>query len=126
MNASIIKSALVLVLVASFLHTLNLDRPKSRQALRAHRRNTTYSSSSLTTCGLNWAVTAIQSSRRGKFGESVSTERWHYVEWDEGRAGSMLLDSANDPRELKNLASDPSRAGTVREMKGLLKKLPLK
>jgi len=61
---------------------------------------------------------------QGKFGESVRTERWHYVEWDEGRAGSMLLDSVGDPRELKNLASDPTRAGTVQEMKGLLKKLP--
>ena len=63
---------------------------------------------------------------QGKFGESVRTERWHYVEWDEGRAGSMLLDSVNDPRELKNLASDPSRTGTVNEMKGLLKQLPAK
>jgi uncharacterized sulfatase len=61
---------------------------------------------------------------QGKFGESVSTERWHYVEWDEGRAGSMLLDSISDPRELKNLASDPNRAATVQEMKELLKQLP--
>jgi arylsulfatase A-like enzyme len=61
---------------------------------------------------------------QGKFGESVSTERWHYVEWDEGRAGSMLLDSISDPRELKNLASDPNRAATVQEMKELLKPLP--
>src|SRR2546427_7869789 len=47
---------------------------------------------------------------QGKLGESVRTERWHYVEWDESRAGSMLLDSTNDPRELKNLSADPSRA----------------
>jgi len=62
---------------------------------------------------------------QGKFGTSVSTERWHYVEWDQDRAGSMLLDLINDPRELKNLASDPSRAGTVQEMKQLLKRLPM-
>jgi arylsulfatase A-like enzyme len=62
---------------------------------------------------------------QGKFGTSVSTERWHYVEWDQDRAGSMLLDSLNDPRELKNLASDPSRASTVKEMKRLLKQLPM-
>jgi len=62
---------------------------------------------------------------QGKFGRSVSTERWHYVEWDEGRAGSMLLDLLNDPRELKNLASDPSRGSTVGEMKRLLKQLPM-
>ena len=61
---------------------------------------------------------------QGKFGTSVSTERWHYVEWDQDRAGSMLLDLLNDPRELKNLVSDPSRASTVQEMKRLLKQLP--
>jgi len=62
---------------------------------------------------------------QGKFGTSVSTERWHYVEWDQDRAGSMLLDLLNDPRELKNLVSDPSRASTVQEMKRLLKQLPM-
>ena len=68
------------------------------------------------------AFTVVQF--QGKFGESVRTERWHYVEWDAGRAGSMLLDSINDPRELKNLAEDPSRAATVRQMKNLFKKFP--
>ena len=63
---------------------------------------------------------------QGKFGRSVSTERWHYVEWDEGRAGSMLLDVLNDPRELKNLTADPARASTVQTMKGLFKELPAK
>ena len=62
---------------------------------------------------------------QGKFGTSVSTERWHYVEWDQDRAGSMLLDLLNDPRELKNVVSDPSRASTVQEMKRLLKQLPM-
>lgn len=63
---------------------------------------------------------------QGKFGRSINTERWHYVEWDEGRAGSMLLDLVNDPRELKNLASDPNRAATVQSMKDVLKRLPMK
>jgi arylsulfatase A-like enzyme len=63
---------------------------------------------------------------QGKLGESVRTERWHYVQWDKAQAGSMLLDAVADPRELKNLASDPSRANTVEEMKGFLKKLPAK
>ena len=63
---------------------------------------------------------------QGKFGASVRTERWHYVEWDEGRAGSMLLDAVHDPRELKNLSSDPRSASTVRTMKDLLKQLPAK
>lgn len=68
------------------------------------------------------AFTVVQF--QGKFGRSVSTERWHYVEWDEGRAGSMLLDLLNDPRELKNLTADPARASTVQTMKGLFKELP--
>jgi arylsulfatase A-like enzyme len=61
---------------------------------------------------------------QGKLGESVRTERWHYVEWDEGRAGAMLLDARNDPRELKNLATDPRQVTTAQQMKGLLKQLP--
>jgi iduronate 2-sulfatase len=67
-----------------------------------------------------FSVTLFQ----GKLGRSVRTERWHYVEWDEGRAGSMLCHTQNDPHELKNLASDPSYASTVKEMKDLLKLLP--
>src|SRR5436190_12964376 len=70
----------------------------------------------------SYAVVQFQ----GKFGESVSTERWHYVEWDKGEAGSMLLDSVADPRELKNLSSDPSRAPIVQRMKELLQQLPAK
>jgi hypothetical protein len=32
-----------------------------------------------------------------------------------------LFDIRNDPWEMKNLAADPRRAGTVQEMTGLLK-----
>ena len=63
---------------------------------------------------------------QGKFGESVRTAGWHYVEWDEGRAGSMLLDSVRDPKELKNLAADSDRASNVQQMKTLLRQLPAK
>jgi len=68
----------------------------------------------------SYAVVQFQ----GKLGESVSTERWHYVEWDEGRAGSMLLDRQSDPHELKNLAEDASQSARVQEMKRLLKQIP--
>ncbi len=61
---------------------------------------------------------------QGHLGKSVRTERWRYAEWDEGRSGAMLFDSAQDPHELKNLAADPAYAKTVREMKELLKRLP--
>jgi hypothetical protein len=36
----------------------------------------------------------------------------------------MLFDHASDPHELRNLVADPAYARTVREMKGLLKRLP--
>ena len=67
-----------------------------------------------------FSVTLFQ----GKLGKSVRTERWHFVEWDEGVAGSMLFESTRDPYELKNLAADPAYAKTVREMKDLLRQLP--
>jgi arylsulfatase A-like enzyme len=59
-----------------------------------------------------------------KLGKSVSTERWHYVQWDDGKAGEMLTDHLNDPHELKNLAADPAYAKTVAEMRELLKLIP--
>jgi iduronate 2-sulfatase len=67
-----------------------------------------------------FSVTLFQ----GKLGRSVRTERWHYVEWDEGKSGAMLCDTVKDPYELKNLAADPARAKTVQEMKSLLRQLP--
>jgi iduronate 2-sulfatase len=60
-----------------------------------------------------------------KLGKSVSTEKWHYVSWDEGRAGEMLTDRIKDPFELKNLASDPAYAETVKQMRDLLKLIPM-
>ncbi len=61
---------------------------------------------------------------RQKTGKSVRTKEWHYVEWDEGKAGSMLFKHPDDPHELKNLADDPKYAKIVTEMKNLLKKMP--
>jgi iduronate 2-sulfatase len=67
-----------------------------------------------------YSVTLYQ----GKLGKSVRTERWHYVEWDEGKAGAMLFDHSRDALELKNLAADPAFAQTVQAMKRLLRQLP--
>lgn len=61
---------------------------------------------------------------QGKLGKSVRTERWHYVSWDDGRAGEMLIDHANDPNELKNLAADPAYSQTVSQMRKLLTRIP--
>lgn len=55
-------------------------------------------------------------------GKAVRTERWRYVEYDDGSA--MLFDRQNDPHELKNLTSDPMYAKIVQEMKSLLERMP--
>jgi iduronate 2-sulfatase len=57
-------------------------------------------------------------------GKSVRTDKWHYVEWDEGKSGVMLFEHPKDNLELKNLADDPKYASVVVEMKMLLKKMP--
>jgi len=54
-------------------------------------------------------------------GRSVRTERWRYTEWDEGRAGTELYDHHDDPGEIINLSTDPTRARTTHEMKHLLR-----
>jgi uncharacterized sulfatase len=53
-------------------------------------------------------------------GRSVRTERWRYTEWDDGKQGAQLYDHDTDPKEYKNLASDPKFAETVAQMKKLL------
>jgi arylsulfatase A-like enzyme len=53
-------------------------------------------------------------------GYSIRTERWRYIEWDEGRLGQELYDVANDSGELKNLAAEPDYASAVAEMKASL------
>ena len=68
------------------------------------------------------AYTVVQ--YRGHFGRSVTTDRWHFADWDGGAGGAMLTDLGNDPRELKNLVSQPAQAATVAEMKALISRLP--
>ena len=56
-------------------------------------------------------------------GYSVRTERWRYIEWDDGRLGRELYDQFNDPGELRNLAASPFYAPDVAQMKQLLTRL---
>jgi arylsulfatase A-like enzyme len=63
--------------------------------------------------------------REDWLGRSVRTERWCYTEWDRGRRGVELYDLQADPHELKNLAKDPARAGTVADLHRLLQQGPV-
>jgi arylsulfatase A-like enzyme len=63
-----------------------------------------------------------QVDRGGVPGHSVRTERWRYVEWDNGRQGGQLYDHTQDPQEQHNLAADPRHADVVREMQTLIRK----
>jgi len=59
--------------------------------------------------------------KRGEMlGRTVKTEKWRYTEWDNGNMGNELYDQVKDPVEYNNLATNPSYAGVVEEMKKLL------
>ncbi|MCS7252506.1 MAG: sulfatase [Armatimonadota bacterium] len=74
-----------------------------------------------------WEKPAFTFVRRGKIlGISISTERWRYIEWDEGRFGAELYDHENDPKEWKNLADDQKYSDVIKEMKELMRKWILK
>lgn len=60
------------------------------------------------------------------YGRSVRTERWRYIEWDEGRRGRELYDLRMDAGETNNLAGEASYQGTMRQLSALLAKIPLR
>lgn len=79
----------------------------------------------LTKPQLKWRDVAYSiTDYRGIIGKSVRTDRWHYVEWDDGKQGNMLYEHPKDKLELKNLSNDPNYASIVAEMKALLAKMP--
>jgi uncharacterized sulfatase len=70
----------------------------------------------------NWDHAAFtQILRPGKdepvMGRAITTDRWRYIEWDEGRAGRELYDHTADPREFSNLANDPQHAPLLRKLR---------
>jgi uncharacterized sulfatase len=70
-----------------------------------------------------WARPAFTQVQRAGFpGYSVRTERWRYIEWDDGDKGAQLYDHDADPHEYTNLADDPKHSKVLAEMKALVKK----
>ena len=56
-------------------------------------------------------------------GASIRTVQWRYTEWgDAGAEGAELYDEEKDPDEYTNLAKDPAHAGTVKNLRELLRK----
>jgi iduronate 2-sulfatase len=70
-----------------------------------------------------WDAPAYTQVSRGPkvTGRSVRTEKWRYTEWNGGEKGAELYDHEIDPKEYRNLATDPNQAQTVAMMKALLK-----
>ena len=62
----------------------------------------------------------IQVKRGSIFGRAVHTQRWRYVEWDQGRRGIELYDHDTDPCEYFNLADYPEYADRIEYLKNLL------
>ena len=60
--------------------------------------------------------------KAGKGGYSIRTEKWRYTEWAQATNGAELYDEQNDPKELKNLATDPAQKETVEKLRELLHK----
>ena len=61
-------------------------------------------------------------------GATIRNERFRYAEYDDGKAGVMLIDEQADPQELKNLADDPQFKSVRDELADQLHQLlpPLK
>jgi len=69
-----------------------------------------------------WKEAAYTEVRRGgAMGRTVRTDRWRYIEWDEGRQGRELYDHEDDPGEFHNLADDPRHAETVARLVKLVR-----
>jgi iduronate 2-sulfatase len=58
-----------------------------------------------------------QVERNGFAGYSVRSERWRYVEWDDGKKGAELYDEEKDPGELVNLAEEAAQKEVLADLK---------
>ena len=74
--------------------------------------------------GRPWKQAAFTQVRRGTVaGKAVRTQRWRYIEWDEGKAGVELYDHDNDPGEHYNLAGVPAHAAVRERLSEMIRTL---
>jgi iduronate 2-sulfatase len=68
------------------------------------------------------AVTQVYRPRAGNpiMGYSLRTERHRYTFWNEGAEGEELYDYEKDPREMRNLSSDPASAALKQKLRSTL------
>ncbi len=72
----------------------------------------------------DWDYPALTQVRRlpdDFMGRAVRTERWRYIEWDEGKRGAQLYDHDIDPKEFNNLANNPEFVRVREKLKKLLR-----
>jgi len=69
--------------------------------------------------GFKYAFTQV--ARGTSMGRSIRSDRWRYIEWDNGKAGVQLYDHKKDPKEYLNLAQDPEYSKIVNEYSQLIK-----
>jgi iduronate 2-sulfatase len=60
--------------------------------------------------------------RDGYSGHTVRTERYRYIEWNNGKDGAQLYDYEKDPEEKRNLINDSKHDTVVAELKELVRK----
>ena len=69
-----------------------------------------------------WDRPALSQVRGGR---SVTTARWRYTEWEEGKLGVELYDHRSDPGEHRNLAGLPKYAKVIAQLRAKLPKGPV-
>jgi len=70
---------------------------------------------------LPWKEAGYIQVRRGSiFGRAIHTQRWRYVEWEDGLQGRELYDHQTDPEEYINLAEEPEYADEILYLQDLL------
>lgn len=78
-----------------------------------------------------WDKPALSQVRRGQNetggkvidGYSLRTERYRYTEWNGGEEGTEMYDYQTDPREMKNIARDPSAAAERARLQARLREI---
>jgi iduronate 2-sulfatase len=56
------------------------------------------------------AHTLVRREQTKIIGRSVSTGEYRYIEWNDGKQGTQLYDSRQDPNEWRNLTNEPAQA----------------